>query len=164
MTRHFVATTSADSGMIIDRHAGVRVARWRHKIHDLPNYWDPIPIPWSFFRLSHPSCTSCAVNPHNSDQVFNGFLLNQWKRTLQKETDIACQIAKTFYLATVLNYFSVFGISWNILTVSLPGNHSWRGWVREALDFKKKIPRTLNDLWYYWYKGCGIGNWIIRLW
>ena len=36
-----------------------------------------------------------------------------------------------------------------ILTVSLSGNHNWRGWLREALDFKKKIPRTLNDLWYY---------------
>ena len=116
-----------------------------------------------FFRLSHPSCTSCAVNPHNSDQVFQGSLKSMKKDT-SKETDIACQIAKTFYLATVLNHFSVFGIYWYTPTVSLSGNHSWRGWVREALDFKKKIPRTLNDLWYYWYKGCGIGNWIIRLW
>ena len=32
VTRHFVATTSCDSGIIIDRHTGVRVARYRTHI------------------------------------------------------------------------------------------------------------------------------------
>jgi len=58
VTRHFVATTSCDSGMIIDRHTGVRVA-----------------------RLPHPSCSCCAVNPHNSEQAItvgeDGFV-RQW--------------------------------------------------------------------------------------
>ena len=39
VTRHFVATRSCDSGMIIDRHTGVRVARYKQDVfHPEPSF------------------------------------------------------------------------------------------------------------------------------
>ena len=122
VTRHFVATTSCDSGIIIDRHTGVRVARYRtyhlHSQHyNHSNQWSsswlrtPLTLQFSS-RLPHSSCTCCVVNPHNSEQVsliskncwlWNyimyvwGFLYLRFKQLV----DLALYTAKILYLGNV---------------------------------------------------------------
>jgi hypothetical protein len=69
VTRHLLATREEGAGLLLDRHSGVALA-----------------------RLPHPSCTACAVNPHNTEQAVtvgeDGFV-RHWtsRRKHNAETD-----------------------------------------------------------------------------